>query len=368
MTRPIVNFRLDAGPIEGLGHLERCLVLAAHVRGEGCTVRFVCRARQAAAQTRLRGHTVFYLDEIQREKPLDRSEESDAQATLQTIGAGSGPDWVVVDHYRLCATWERRVRRAGYRIAAIDDYRVRTHCADLLTSDSPARFDPALNEGPADALMLTGAPYALLGAEYATGRARPAGAVKRILVTFGAADPTGETAKAIEAIGQLVEDGRLAADVAVDAVIGPLNPAASELAAAAKARGQTPHIAPAGLAPLMRNADLVVTSGGNSLVEALALLRPCIVAVTADNQQLMAIELQRTGLIRLAGARGAIHVSTLADAIAEVAQSIETWVNRIEAARPFDHFGAQRVGDAMLSIAAGKPADSGAVRRAGAER
>ena len=66
------------------------------------------------------------------------------------------------------------------------------------------------------------------------------------------------------------------------------------------------HKALPSLEPLMREADLVLTAGGNSMVEALALRKPCIVTVTGDNQALVVGELDAEGVIRSLGVHATV--------------------------------------------------------------
>lgn len=349
MGFPNVAFRLDAGPLEGLGHLQRCAVLAAELQSNNCGVQFVCRSREARTAGRFQGLRVFYLNEITAAGPSDGSEEWDARATLLAIGSTAKAGWFVVDHYGLSRIWEQEVRAAGYKVAAIDDYRSRRHHANLLISDSSLSFDGALNS-ESDAMALTGPSYSLLGAEYSADKAHAVTAVNRILVTYGAADPTGETLKAIEALGELVSQGELATNVRIDVVVGPLNASPYALFVAAEARGQVVHHAPTSLVALMRLADLVVTAGGSTMVEALAILRPCVATITAPNQALLASDLSRRGLLTVAGDARSVSVNKLREVIAGAVQAAAVQADHLAAVRPFDLQGAQRISAALLAL------------------
>src|SRR5207244_13232198 len=144
--------------------------------------------------------------------------------------------WVVVDSYRLGYRWERKVRDAGHRICVIDDYRDRRHHADLLLSDSETQFDAALNELADSARTLIGRQYALLDSayEFSGVAANMVTGSKRILVSYGGVDPTGETLKALDAIQVLSNDERSRAQVGrVDIVTGLMNPRSAAIMRAA---------------------------------------------------------------------------------------------------------------------------------------
>src|SRR5262249_651354 len=256
-----VAFRVDAGPAIGIGHLRRCLTLAAELREVGYKIRFVFRDRLRPELELLAAqYSIRWLEDIQREASLSNvfdEEIWDADATLSAIGYRPVPtSWVVLDHYRLGHRWESRVRDAGHRIIAIDDYRDRKHHADLIVSDSTVPFDPALNELADSARVLVGREYALVDPIFAfSGLAVNAVAnPKRLLVTYGGSDLTGETLKALEAIQALRIDEQLRGQVGpIDIVIGPTNPRADAIEQTAQAiQDVIVHRAPSSLEPLMR--------------------------------------------------------------------------------------------------------------------
>src|SRR5438034_4511602 len=146
-----VAFRVDAGPTIGIGHLRRCLTLAAALREQGYNVCFVCRERLGQELAVLAApYTTHWLEEVHGgvdQRSAVDEELWDADATLSVLGNRRvATSWVVLDSYRLGCCWERTVRSAGHRILVIDDYRDRQHHADVLVSDTEMPFDPALNE------------------------------------------------------------------------------------------------------------------------------------------------------------------------------------------------------------------------------
>ena len=84
----------------------------------------------------------------------------------------------------------------------IDDCRNRRHVADILVSDTNARFDPTLNGCPRMARELVGAQFALVDPEFAFSEETSISveSKKRLLVSYGGSDPTDETTKALEAV------------------------------------------------------------------------------------------------------------------------------------------------------------------------
>src|SRR5690606_21980391 len=98
--------------------------LAGELRRRGASIRFVC--------AELPGHLIERIEEegygVAR---LPARAEGDAAATCAAL-APERPAWVVVDHYRLGAEWERALRSIAERVLAIDDLADRPHECDVL--------------------------------------------------------------------------------------------------------------------------------------------------------------------------------------------------------------------------------------------
>jgi UDP-2,4-diacetamido-2,4,6-trideoxy-beta-L-altropyranose hydrolase len=346
--------RADGNVALGMGHLRRCLILARTLQERGYEVRFVRRER--------RGGIVFGVSPefrtswLEDEVPTDAwlvdsgDELKDAAATLSVVGdpAREG-SWIIVDHYGLGARWESSVRAAGHRILAIDDFRDRHHCADMLVSDSPVPFKPDSNACPAEARQLVGFSYAFLDSEYQYDELAPdPEGASRLLVTFGGSDPTGETAKVCEALRANIHHLPLGA---VDVVVGPGNPGRKAVEHLLQGfPGATLHVAPGSLAPLIRRASLVLTSGGNTLVEALALRKPCLVIVTAENQQLMVAQLKARHLLRVLGWHAAVGALEIQRVVAAALRELPAFTSLVRARSCYDHLGPRRIVEVMREM------------------
>jgi UDP-2,4-diacetamido-2,4,6-trideoxy-beta-L-altropyranose hydrolase len=358
-----VTFRVDVGPAIGIGHLRRCLTLAAEFHERGCKVCLVCGERlESALEPLVAPYTVYRLEDVLRDaqphdtQPPDAidAEMRDADATLLVIGhRRSAESWVVLDNYRFGYRWERRVREAGHRILVIDDYRDRKHHADVLLSEAESPFNPTLNELADLARVLVGREYALVDPDYAFSSlvANVRAGTKRLLVTYGGSDPTGETSKALEAMRELRNDKVFGAEVGrVDIIVGPANPKSAEIMRAAEGlSGVLVHKGPLSLGPLMRKADLILTAGGNSMVEALTLRKPCIVTVTGDNQALMVGRLLAEGAIRSLGHHAMVKPHDILKKTTDVLADFDTFAVFVASKPLFDHLGAHRIASAVLT-------------------
>lgn len=277
-----VVVRADASVAIGSGHIMRCLALAESIKAAGGDVKFLCRE--------VPGHCADYVEkkgfEVYRREGLLKSTEEDAEWALSVLSNIKAVDWIVVDHYALDRNWERRVRNVTTKILVVDDLANRPHDCDILVDqnlyDEPARrYSGLVHEA---CRVLIGPRYAMLRRPFREAKAQrkpPEGVVKRLFVSFGGTDPTGETLKVLEAIRSLALPG-----IAVDVVIGAAN---LQRDAIARACSEVPrcvlHVQTEEVAGLMAGADLGIGAGGIASWERCATGLPALVWATAENQR-----------------------------------------------------------------------------------
>jgi UDP-2,4-diacetamido-2,4,6-trideoxy-beta-L-altropyranose hydrolase len=312
MSRPAVVIRVDSGAQMGSGHLMRCLSLAGELKSRGAQVRFVCRtlAGNLIARVELAGYRLDRLPApaaIEAANDAVSTQHQDAAQTLAALGTDR-VSWIVVDHYGLDALWQRSVRPATERLLVIDDLANRPHEADLLLdqnylgANTTQRYSGLV---AASCRCLLGPRYALLQPGYRQLRRRlrvRAGSVGRILVFFGAHDPSDSMLAVLQALTR----PEFAA-LTVDVVLG------SDARQAARARALARHASNIlfhedlpSLAELMAAADLAIGAGGATTWERACLGLPSVVATVAENQVPIAEALAGAGCIVLAGPAGAM--------------------------------------------------------------
>lgn len=354
-----VAVRVDANPEIGLGHLRRCLTLMRQLRTDGFNVRLVGRHQFGESIEPLaKEFPNSWLEdsEIVTKQPLIlETEVGDAEATLSIIGRNpSESSWVIVDHYGLNGPWERIIREAGHRVLAIDDYRDRTHCADILVSQGSSPFEPNLIGCAGRSHELAGPQFALVDPEFAFTEAIPSAANNRkgLLVSYGGSDLTGETSKALEAVRILRNNDECRERLGrVDVVVGQANLRTDEVIRLAKGiEDVAVHVAPPSLAPLMREVDVFLTAGGNSMIEGLTMRKLCLVTLTADNQAPTVAELVEQGAILSLGSHESVGPMDVAEAVSRSLSEYDQLVDIVRTRPVFDHLGAGRISVAIQSV------------------
>jgi UDP-2,4-diacetamido-2,4,6-trideoxy-beta-L-altropyranose hydrolase len=249
MDRPHVVLVADADPGAGLGHVARCSALGSALSRMDVPVR----ARGWGADA------AFQLDD-QAWEPLS------PDAALDEAASGAA---LVLDTYD-----EARAQRAlaagpSWTVAMVDRGTPLPQ-ADLVVGLPPLQPPPGGH-------ALTGLRHACLRRDFwVVEPRRVTGPVHSVLVTTGGSDPGGFGAgMASDLVGEL--DG-----VEVTLVRGPT-------AASSALAGVRVLEAPASLRGPLSEADLVVTAGGQSMLEALAVGTPSVVLVLAENQRAGAV-------------------------------------------------------------------------------
>jgi UDP-2,4-diacetamido-2,4,6-trideoxy-beta-L-altropyranose hydrolase len=352
-----ILIRADASEQIGTGHLMRCLALSRALRERGANVTFACAPLPPAIARLLHAAGCGTLDAaLSSVAPASRAlppaaQCADAAAVREALGAARF-DWIVVDHYGLDACWEQEMRQSAERILAIDDLANRPHACDLLLDQNQGQDREARYRALSGSTLrcLIGPRYALLRPEFAAARGHSGprrGPIERILVMYGGSDPTGETAKALDALRCVPDIGST-----IDVVVGGANPRTRELAAGcARDARMLFHDSVTDVARLMAHADIALGACGTTAWERCAVYLPAIAIVVAENQREIAAALASAGAAEIAGWHASVSANGLADTLARLAaEPARVRALSRHAGDLVDGLGVQRVIAAMEEV------------------
>lgn len=335
-----IGFRVDASPSLGLGHLSRCLALAARLARRGARCHFVAGedARPWAHGVTDAGHALTLLP---RHGP---DPQADADATRRALSSGTSSfDWLVVDHYALDATWHRRMRSVAKRLLAIDDLANRRLDVDAVTDPSPCADESVYRAltNPKCTLLL-GPRHALLREEFSAARADQ-GAIGqgplRIHLAMGGTDPQGATlpiARQLLALGD---------DVRVRAVLGSEGPQADAIRVLEVEHAGRLEllVATSSMARTMLGCDVAVGAPGGTLWERYCLGLPVACVITAPTQKPVIERLARTGWLLDLGEAHSFGSGRLPVLRAWLADRETLAARRTSLMRQVDGLGADRL-------------------------
>lgn len=325
-----VAFRMEGGRSIGMGHVMRCLTLAKVLRARGHQVVFLCGRDTAKAVK------AAWPQAVCRLIAQGLVEKQDALRCRVAMG---DVDWVVVDHYRLGAVWERTM---GGRVLAMDDL-ARVHEADVVVDTAlygKARYRGKIS---ARAKGLFGPAYALLrpGVIMARGMRRDEG---RVFVCFGGADAQDMTRRVARVLAGKCQE--------VDFVVGyAYGGKDALLALCQRQKGWKLHVQHGAPEMLMAQAAIAIGAGGTMTWERCAVGVPSVVMSIADNQVEMSKALGARGVIRYLGDAAAVSDADLLAAVQGLRGDTAAREAMEKTGRAMlDGMGAKRVADVMRRI------------------
>ncbi|MGE6450814.1 UDP-2,4-diacetamido-2,4,6-trideoxy-beta-L-altropyranose hydrolase [Shewanella baltica] len=332
-----VVFRVDASVEIGTGHVARCLTLAkalSHLQ-----VTFICRNAPGNMVGFIRAQGVKVLElpaaySSGSASPIEavfdaNVQHDEASECLQLLGEHPY-SLLVVDHYRLDATFSQKMRQKCQYIMVIDDLANRVHDADILLDQNllPAfesRYQELVSERT---ITLLGPQYALLREEFYQSYPIENDITSHsltsckysILVFFGGSDADNVTCKALSGIRLLADKGAFD-QLDVDVVLGGSNPWKEQLYIQyADCSYIHWHVECDYMAKLMAKATLALGAGGSTHWERCMMGLASLVVTVADNQVECTQYLAGKGACQWLG-----HGKDVSSV--DIAKAIESWLS-----------------------------------------
>lgn len=325
-----IAVRVDASQAIGTGHVKRTAALAASLKECGAEVRFICRDLGMGYGTLVPQEAVLATLPCPALAGMPAGSgppyaawlavgwEQDCSEALSIFASADWyPDWIIVDHYGIDASWHDAMRaRSGAKIAVIDDLADRPLSADLIIDHN---YHPD-HHGKYTRIMqricpvLGGVRFALLGPAFATAPKLEVGTdVASIGVFMGGVDAAGMSMTALDAIDMAGFSGP------VEVVSTSQNPHLAALRDRVARRPDTTlSIDLPDLASFFARHQAQIGAGGGATWERCCIGVPTILISVADNQQAVIPELARHGVI-LAASPGDSLIAAIARLIGDTA-------------------------------------------------
>jgi UDP-2,4-diacetamido-2,4,6-trideoxy-beta-L-altropyranose hydrolase len=310
-----VVFRVDASIQIGIGHVMRCLSLADQIQKLPSNIYFISRALDGhlCGLITKKGYKVILLPSLERDftstennsdyiKWLGLSWCQDANETIEVI-KNDNLDWLIVDHYCFDYRWHSKLKKFSKKLMIIDDLANRKLNCDLLLDQTYGRIpNDYIELVNVNTELLLGAEYALLRSEFSLSRLealkkrKESNSIDNILVSVGGMDFKNFTKTIVDNL-LLVKWNK---KIVINIVLSDLAPNLESV----KSLTQSSYykfeinlfINADNIAELMVEADLAIGSSGSTSWERCTLGLPALVICTAENQKLIAENLQKKGV------------------------------------------------------------------------
>lgn len=347
-----VIFRVDASTCAGGGHAVRSLALADQFAEMDWTCLFALEAEALATVPALGAgpHEILVLPT----DPDTLDERAEAMSLRQQFP--NGVDALVIDSYRHGTEFEAACRGWAQCLVSIDGT-MRAHDVDLLVN---ANMGQTRNDFadlvPDECEVLSGPKYAMLRRQFAALRASSLSRrkadnrkVERILVSFGASDPSNMTPIALGALQSIGTDAH------IDVVLGANQAAHNSVLASIKNMELDieVHQWVEDMPDMMARADVFIAAAGSSSWEACTLGLPSVIVAVADNQIKIAENLALTGAAISLGRRNEISAARVEDGIRRILFEHSVRNNMVcNSSSVCDGQGSRRVAEVIDELAA----------------
>lgn len=307
-----IVFRVDASTLIGSGHVMRCLTLADALKKRGNCIVFISRQLPGNLNDIIqkrnfkvielpydRKNEIFSNEKNNYEQFLSEKMNIEIQQSEELLDILK-PDWVIVDHYSLDASWEGAMKNRVKKIMVIDDLANRKHICDLLLDqnyyvDSSIRYNALVSS---HCRQLLGPKYALIKPAFLNihDERKRLGkfnfeAIKKILIFMGGSDINNTTL----GILQYLKKHSILQQYDISVIIGSINPNKEIIEKFCLDNDVLTYVFPVNFDEFLIQADLVIGAGGSSVYERCFSGIPSIVFSLAENQQKICKDVANAG-------------------------------------------------------------------------
>jgi spore coat polysaccharide biosynthesis predicted glycosyltransferase SpsG len=266
---------------------------------------------------------------------------------------GNAYGWIVVDGYGFSgrSLYDLFTARGG-RLFMLDDFADRQLKADVVLNQNSERAGLYAGSSVQATRFLLGPRYALISSDYREVRWEweEHRELKRVLISFGGVDRHGRTQKVLAHLD------RHETPLDVDVVVGPYYPFEDELKKYRGLHRLAVHPRLPSLAPLMAQADLMISASGVTVLQACCVGVPLIVIQTQDNQRELYRTMENEGIASCAPAEASVDLPAGEDGDGPFMRLFRSASNpdvrresSIKARRLVDGAGASRVAQVLAA-------------------
>ena len=339
----MIWFRADGGREIGMGHIRRCLSVAAALRELGEQVSFLVADDAAVPLLKAQGQSYHVLD-----SSWQRPEEE--LKTLLPMLRESGRGVFFADSYYVTAEYLRQVGEL-MPVCCMDDMGISGLPVDLLVNYNiyAARSLYAPNGGKTDYLL--GMKYAPLRKEFQDAYQPVREKAERVLITTGGSDRYDIAGRILRNV--LKSPGICKLQYCV--VSGPYNQYLPQLLELEQSH-ENVHIYQnvTRMSELMQSCDIAVTAGGFTMYELCAVGIPILCFSFVDNQEKVVEGFRERKIVCFAGnylTQGERMIPLIAEQIAMLHGSVELRRSCCEKERELvDGQGALRIAKRLCEL------------------
>ncbi len=333
-TKKTIVIRADASTRIGIGHVMRCLTLAAKLNNAQHQIIFLCKQHHGNLIELIKssGFEVIALSKPTNNIENEHNErlwlgchyQQDAKECLKYIQSAKFKkiDLLIVDHYSLDYQWQDMLSPFCDKIMVIDDLANREHHCDILLDQTFGRSQQDYRLLiPEHCTLLLGKEYMLLRDEFYKFRSFAQSEristqlhiPSNILISLGGVDPDNIASSILNWLILLKADFN---NIKVCLVANANSNFLNELNTIVHKHQWIRIVTkPPSMATLMLKADIAIGSSGATAWERCCLGLPTLSIISADNQKLVDNNLTNAGASISLGYFKKLRKQTFVDAL-----------------------------------------------------
>jgi spore coat polysaccharide biosynthesis predicted glycosyltransferase SpsG len=349
---PKILFRADSGINEGYGHRTRVEALAKFVETQGFDYRIVSKKNKGARPDIPDLNRILWL----QEKIVNANDKNaiilDAKNMIEIAELNDfSPDIIIVDSYKLGTSWESYLKSQGYYVVALDDFGGKQHEANLIVEFVPP---------PCSIDRICGLEFIPVDPLFKPSSIDLPSNSWNVLISFGGTDLANHTELVLIALDQICKNiSNLINEIHV--ILPQASCKNKEICDRFSNNKKIFFYTNLpSLASLMHKCEVVITSGGNTMIESIVAKRPCLVVITAKNQSIVAEYLANHNVINLLGYATDVSVTQIIHAFINLPKIFKNEMSKALKFSKIDFNGSER----LLSVVYSKWKSERYVKRA----
>lgn len=324
----MIWIRADANNCIGLGHMMRCLSIAARLKALGQEVCFVLADASATALLEQKKQKYIVLD-------TDYSNMEEEISVMISLLQEKNPDAVLVDSYFVTQEYLQTLQTYT-KVAYVDDKASFPYPVDMLINYNIYANDALYEEMAADTKLLLGMEYIPLREEFQKVSYEVQPQVKDVLITTGGSDKYNLTGRILESIMK----EPVTAGLQYHVVSGMFNTNLPMLEDLEKVYPNM-HIYKnvQNMSELMKKCDVAVSAAGSTLYELCAVGVPILCFSFVDNQEPMVEGFLKEGMV----CYGGHYLEKEEELLSELVGNMRKLVDDAEFRKQISNLGKTRI-------------------------
>lgn len=277
--------RADASNEIGSGHVMRCVALGQQLIDRKHDVYFLTKTNNELILNKLEKEK-FRVIKVKEKTNLTNDVIYTVKNAIQ-----NKIDWIILDGYQFTTDYQKKIKSNSFKFLCIDDLAEKHFVSDIVLNQN-LNADKIFNYScePYTKLLL-GTKYILLRREFLkerNWRKEFNKNCKNVLITMGGSDPQNNTEKILSAINNI--EKKLNIKIVLGADYNSFERIKTLSRSSKHQIEQFMNIK--NMVPIMKWADLAITSAGSTVWELAYLQTPIITGIIADNQKFVAQQLE----------------------------------------------------------------------------